>query len=448
MLPKVLFFSRDYQSIFFPHLGSKKYESIYVTLNIKEKRNVEKYGGVVVGCLEEDLLNCEEKEVDFPYLNTSLSTDRFLNKFDHGTRLKLLRKIVYFWCSILDKYKPIAIVNEPIAIEVSEILWIECNNKGIRYLALGSFYIPNTFFFLPSPNIASSFREIIDSLCPDNGFEIARNQFLKINNKVQPDYAKVLISRNSPFRLFRIIKSLIIEIIKIFYTKNRLIRKLCYCDSASFVFNDLRRYFRSFVISSDYYTGISDLIDKKFIFFPIHFEPEAVISYGAYFNSEQDIFVHNILKSFNEDQILVVKEHPQQLGILTDYRFKRLKRLWPNLHYIKGEFPSFTFLENAEAVITLGGTAGFEALVYEKDVINFGNNFYDSYSGILNFSNFKDLRDFFRNNQKFPPKSDFLIYMSKVFSTIYPGDPWPNENLYSEDNIRNIVFAIEKELGL
>jgi capsule polysaccharide modification protein KpsS len=448
MLPKILFFSRDYQSNLFPHLSSEKYDSIYVTLNKKEKKNVEKHGGKVVGCLEEDLPKCREKEIIFPYLDTSLSTDRFLNQFDHETRIKLLKKLVYFWGSILDEYEPMAVVNEPIAIEVSEILWIESNKRSIRYLALGSFYIPNTFYFLPSPNLSSSFREIIKSLKPDDGFELAKNQFFKIKNKIHPDYAKVLNNRNSPIRLYKVLKRLMAEQNKRLYSNSKLIRKLCYGDSTNYFINDLKNYFRSLFLSSNYYTNISSIIDKKFLFFPIHFEPEAVISYGAYFNSEQDIFIHNILKSLREDQILVVKEHPQQLSILTESRFKRLKNLWPNLHYVKGEFSSFMLLEKAEIVITLGGTAGFEALVHGKDVINFGSNYYDSYSGILNFSNFKDLRDFFRNDKTFPPKSDFLIYMSKVFSTLYPGDPWPNENLYKNENISNIVRSIENELGL
>lgn len=448
MVPNILFFSRDYQSKFFPTIVSNKFQSLHVTLTKKEKYNVQKSGGVVVGCLEDELSNCKELDLEFPYLLSGFSADRFLNGFTQEIRISLIKKIAFFWSGIFDKYNPIAIVNEPIALEVSEILFIESAKRNIRYLALGSFYIPNTFYFLPNPEISSSYREIISSLNPSKGTEIASLQFSRIKNRIHPNYVNVLNKRKSVLQLIVLIKKLIIEISKRLYTNNKIIRKICYCDSSKIILNDIKTYFVALFTHESYYTNIHDLEAVDFYFFPIHFEPEAVISYGAYFHSEQDIFIHNLLKSLGENEVLVVKEHPQQLGVLTESRFKRLKSFWPNLFFVKGELSSFQFMDKAEAIITLGGTSGFEALVNGKNVINFGNNYYDSFQGVMNVSNFSDLRSFIRNKNVFPIKSDFYLYMSKIYSTIYSGDPWPNDNLFDDTNIRNITSAIESELSL
>lgn len=448
MQSKVLFFSRDYQSKLFPLLISKKYESLHVVLTTREKKFIQKLGGTVVGCLEEDLFNCKEIDIEFPYLETNLASDRFLSEFDYELRIKLIKKISNFWREILDTYTPIAVVNEPIAIELSEILSIECISKNIRYLAIASFYTPDKFYFLPDPSSSSSFEKVINNLYPEGGKEIAESVFMKIKNKIHPSYALIKNSRYSIFRFFLLLKKLAIELSKRYYARNILIRKLCYCDTSHFVINDIKTYFRIFFISNKYYTDIDEIKSKKFLFFALHFEPEAVITYGSYWNSQQDYFINNLLKSMREDQILVVKEHPQQLGVLTESRFRRLKKMWPNLFFVKGELSSFYLMDNSEAILTLGGTIGLEGLILGKNVINFGKTYYDSYPGVLNYKDFDSLRSFFRNHNEYPKNNDFLNYMSRVYSVLHKGDPLPSENLYSNENIQNIINAIEKELNL
>lgn len=62
----ILFFSRDYQSLFFPLLNSNSFNGIHVTLTKREKLNVIKRGGKVVGCLEEDFEHLKEYSMELP----------------------------------------------------------------------------------------------------------------------------------------------------------------------------------------------------------------------------------------------------------------------------------------------------------------------------------------------------------------------------------------------
>ena len=128
----ILFFSRDYQSLFFPLLSSDLYNGFHVTLTKNEKNNVLKKGGIVVGCLEEDFGKLNEYNTEFPYLTYSWGADRFLRDYKYLERRSIQNKVISFWVKILEKYKPIAIVNEPVVIEVSEILWIESKKVKLR----------------------------------------------------------------------------------------------------------------------------------------------------------------------------------------------------------------------------------------------------------------------------------------------------------------------------
>ena len=66
-----------------------------------------------------------------PYLIFSWGSDRFLRDYKYEERLSIQKKIVSFWSNILEEYKPIAVVNEPVVIEVSEILYIETKKRNI-----------------------------------------------------------------------------------------------------------------------------------------------------------------------------------------------------------------------------------------------------------------------------------------------------------------------------
>ena len=92
LLKKILFFSRDYQSQFFPLLNSVKYDSIHVTLTKKEKRNVQERGGKVVGCLEEEYEQLELKRIELPYLYFSWGADRFIRNHSYTERLIIQKK--------------------------------------------------------------------------------------------------------------------------------------------------------------------------------------------------------------------------------------------------------------------------------------------------------------------------------------------------------------------
>jgi hypothetical protein len=55
----------------------------------------------------------------------------------------------------------------------------------------------------------------------------------------------------------------------------------------------------------------------------------------AYFFDDQLNIIENTLKCLNENQILLVKEHPQQPGTLIQNKFKNIKKRYPNLVLIK-----------------------------------------------------------------------------------------------------------------
>lgn len=446
-LRNIVFFSRDYQSLFFPLLNSKKYNSLHVALTKREKQNILDKGGSVVGCFEEEYEQLELLEIEFPYLHFSWGADRFLRNYSYSERLMIQKKMMAFWINILEKYNPIAVVNEPVVIEISEILWIEAKKRNIRYLSMAYFNKPDMFYWFPYPEKCTLRGYIEDLPITDQNIADAKLYINDIKEGLKPDYIRNLPSRFSIGKLIRLCKGIGVGIVSRLKTPNRVIREICYGDSLAINVWNLKLYLRAFT-KFKVYDDMDNLPNNvDYMFFPLHFEPEGVLFYGAYFFDNQNELIKNILKCIGENRILIVKEHPQQPGLLLQKEYLDLKKRYSNLMFCRAEESSMKIIRKSMLMLTLGGTSGFEALVLGKTVINFGSVFYDAFEGVINIRSFDDLYKLLRENKEFKAKGDLVLFTAKLFSILKKGDPHPNINLMSGDNVQSVRLAIEEEIS-
>lgn len=446
-LRNIVFFSRDYQSLFFPLLNSTKYNSLHVTLTKQEKKNVLNKGGIVVGCLEEEYEQLDQLEIEFPYLHFSWGADRFLRNYSYTERLIIQKKMITFWHNILDKYNPIAVVNEPVVIEISEILWIEAKKRNIRYLSMAYFNKPDVFYWFPYPE-KCTLRGYVENLpVSDQNIAEAKLYISDIQKGLKPDYIQNLPSRFSIKKLIRLGKGISIGLLSRLKTPNKVIREICYGDSLAINIWNLKLYLKAFT-KLKVYDDMNNLPEKvDYMFFPLHYEPEGVLFYGAYFFDNQNELIKNILKCIGENRILIVKEHPQQPGLLLQKEYIDLKKRYSNLMFCRAEESSMKIIKKSMLMLTLGGTSGFEALVLGKTVINFGSVFYDAFEGVINIRSFDDLYKLLRENKEFYTNGDLVLFTAKLFSLLKKGDPHPNSNLFLEDNLNSVRLAIEQEIS-
>lgn len=446
--PLILFFSRDYQSQFFPELKSDVYDSIYVTLNKKEKKRVIERGGQVVACLEEEYDSLPEADITFPYLEYSMGSDRFLRGYSHKERLSIIKKCVSFWASVFDRYEPNSIVHEVVAVEISEIMLLEARKRKIKYLAFGAFSVGKSFYFYETP-FHSSMPDKIKNIIPsDQNITDAKNYIDKLkHNDVDNPFIKNLKGNKDVRRMFRLCYVLLVHIYYRLTIKAKVIRQLCYENSIFYLKNEILSYFR-YIFKSGGYDDISsiDKLSSQF-FYPMHFEPEATLFYQSTYYENQYALIENLLKCLAEDQILLVKEHPAQPGFLMQRKFKNLKKRFPNVVYIKADISSKEMISRSKAVITLVSTAGFEALAIGKPVILLGKIYYDSFEGVNCCKTFEEVYDLVRGHKPFNKSGNFVDFLSKLIAMQFTGNPWINPQLYSDENISGIRKAIEQQLG-
>jgi len=115
--------------------------------------------------------------------------------------------------------------------------------------------------------------------------------------------------------------------------------------------------------------------DEKYVYFPLHLQPEATTMLLAPFYLNQLSVIENLSKAIPVGYRLVIKEHPNMLGARPMSFYRRLKHL-PNVRLIHPFENGFEVVKHAALIFTLTGTAGLEGLLMKKPVIVLGETYY------------------------------------------------------------------------
>ena len=157
----------------------------------------------------------------------------------------------------------------------------------------------------------------------------------------------------------------------------------------------LKVKYRDFFI--DKYLLKSVIPHKKFVYFPLHLEPEEDILMGAPFYTNQIEIIKNIAKSLPADYVLYAKEHPIQRKL--NWRpisfYKQLLEL-PNVTLIHPDVANAELIEKCSLVFTIGGSAGLEASFFQKPSIIFGKPHYSKLPSAFKVDNLNDLPSLIR----------------------------------------------------
>lgn len=442
--PVVLFFARGYQADFFPTLASDRYDSVFATLTKAERLRVESRGGRVVACFEEDYARLPPTTVPESYLITSFMSDRFLGRYSYAKRLEILGKEVSFWRRLLEEHLPAAVVNELVAIEISEVLLIECRARNVRYLAGMNCLVDDYFYWLQNP-LSLSGRYLRDVVPGAASMELAGSYVRQVLERdYKPFYVKNLSDRRS-------MRPLAVAAVKMLVWSLRRAASAALGSFRYELYDDeyakrLVVYLRSFTRR---YDRVADLpAGKQVVYFPLHQEPEATLNYMSEFYANQPATIENILKCLDVNQVLVVKEHPVDKGSLLRGKFWNLRRSCSGLYFLPAEVHGREVLGAAHRVVTLTSTVGWEAALIGKPVYVLGQIFYDHLSVVTAVANFDELKRELRKEMS-DAKPDIRYierFVASMTEQSHPGNPFPHANLYADENRRRVAQAIAGSL--
>jgi hypothetical protein len=139
------------------------------------------------------------------------------------------------------------------------------------------------------------------------------------------------------------------------------------------------------------FASISELKDKKYIIFPLQYEPEATTLVRSYPYTDQISFAKHLSKILPDNVYLAVKEHRGNEGYrqIKDYQDLYYE---PNIILLPRVMDVSDLIKKSSGVVTLTGRMGWEALVLNKPAFIVGRAFWSKFVGARKLKDLENLK--------------------------------------------------------
>lgn len=374
-------------------------------------------------------------------------SDRFLINFPNDYVIQIGAGYLNFFENVFEIEKPDVFFNEPIAVYSSYAAYFVGRYFGVKYLSPMNtrYYDATHHYYLSDPfQLNMNFNnEYKSSLTNTEDYYMA-DMYLRDfeENALKPELMSFAIGKprvpivSSIRNLYSFLKGIKKPINKYDYINRGQLKRQ---------FDSIIFYFRYLIIKK-YFRLDKPNLNQKFVFVPLHYQPEASTLVCAPMYEKQIFLIDSLAKSIPADTLIYVKEHYAFLGHKKISFYRELYK-YPNVRLINPWYDSHTLIKHSEAVVVLTGTAGFEAVLYRKPVILLGRIFYENAPGVIKLSNIFNSYGDALNNWEKPKREDVITYLAECFRTMYEGCAYTiiPSTIHSE-NIAKIGSSLLEQL--
>ena len=212
----------------------------------------------------------------------------------------------------------------------------------------------------------------------------------------------------------------------------------------------LNRYFNSINLKRRLNYSKINQIDGKLAYYSLHAQPEYSIDVvGSYFSNQLKL-IKDIRRALPFDFTLIVKEHPNVLGIRPFSFFKEIQDI-PGVKLVNPMTSSFEIYKYCDVVLTVSGTTAYEAGLLGIPAIMFAPVYFNELSSVRycdNISNLKDLIQEFVINFQRDIEAD-IEYLDKLLSHSFQAywlDPFTDLSVLDGKNISKLAEAFERAI--
>ncbi|OGH70038.1 MAG: hypothetical protein A2754_00115 [Candidatus Magasanikbacteria bacterium RIFCSPHIGHO2_01_FULL_47_8] len=201
-------------------------------------------------------------------------------------------------------------------------------------------------------------------------------------------------------------------------------------------------------------------LEKKFIYVALNYQPECTTSPQGGVYVDQILMIETLSAALPTDWCIYVKEHPYQwMPRGTNYSSYRYPGFYeaiarvPKTCLVPPNMSSYALTNKAQAVATITGTPGWEAILRGKPALTFGFPWYQDYPDLLRVNDVASCRAAIQKIiSGFAPRALTTIHFLKCLEKVgFRGyiDLYTEgvSHLSSEENIASMYQALEKALS-
>ncbi|MCR5416412.1 MAG: hypothetical protein K6E79_06430 [Pseudobutyrivibrio sp.] len=439
----------------------KKYEgnAIFITCDTGETETVKRYfpdGDVTIVSLPEfmnahwdeftlEALSAYEKKYDASPMWKYIYTDRFLINRDYDYCVHTTAGLFAFWEYVFTTYNVDFYYDEVVGTLLTYVAYLVGRKTGTQYysmLLMRSVGMDLTHHYILEDPFEMMYDMPDDYATREYSSEqlAAADAFLTGFEEKHSKPAFMQFSGRKPKWKASFFMLPLLYIRQRFFNPNVNDKgTYVYYRAYEHTLDPIKFYFR-YKASRKYYKKAD--MTKKFVYFPLHLQPEASTIVCAQKYEKQLYFLDNLAKSVPADTVIYAKEHYSFLGSRDNSFYEALAQ-YPNIELIDPWEDSFALIKNCQCVATLTGTAGQEAMMLRRPVIMGGHILYENAPGII------QTEDIFENyvealaNWKQPSREEIVHYLAAYMACARPGNTYLlSQERMQEENLALLADSI------
>jgi Capsule polysaccharide biosynthesis protein len=161
-----------------------------------------------------------------------------------------------------------------------------------------------------------------------------------------------------------------------------------------------------------------------FVYYPLHVPADMALTLRSPEYLDQVATIDFLLRTIPDTHVLVVKEHPAQIGAIPAGRLFELARRFDNFVLLPPQTNNYAVLGRADAVVSVNSKSGAEAVLLGKPVVVMGDAFYRSCPLVFATDRLKEvpqrLRDALGSRGVDPAKA--APYFETAWRKSFPGE--------------------------
>jgi Capsule polysaccharide biosynthesis protein len=145
------------------------------------------------------------------------------------------------------------------------------------------------------------------------------------------------------------------------------------------------------------------LPEVPFVYYPLHVPADMALTLRSPEYLDQVATIDFLLRTIPDSHVLVVKEHPAQIGAISSGRLFELARRFDNFVLLPPQTNNYAVLARADAVVSVNSKSGAEAVLLGKPVVVMGDAFYRTCPLVFTADRLKDVPQRLREALNAPP---------------------------------------------
>ena len=188
-------------------------------------------------------------------------------------------------------------------------------------------------------------------------------------------------------------------------------------------------------------------LNKKYVYFPLHMQPEMTTSVLGKEYCDQMLAIERLAEFIPDDWMIYVKENPKQSYYMRERLFFTRVSMQKKVRFVGREYNTYDLIKNSQFVATIAGTAGWEAISGGKNVLVFGLAWYRKLPGVFEYKDnhsLDDIMDFEIDHEELNNAYNQLI--SKSYIGVLECGAERNVPDYSSEKNNEYIYSAMKKI--